>query len=257
MNADYRHPGPPTDVFLRRLSYEPDVRQERHHHEQTTLTLVFRGSLDEVVGSAHEEAGPLSVVFKPAGTDHANRIGPRGAATVQVELPPDFMACPDADASWRWAHGGSAARRFLALCADWNEAGDPPGDIADRVFDVLAGFDEGPNGAATTPPPWLDRIVEELEDTFVAPRSVRDLAISASVHPVALARAHRRHFGCSITDRTRRRRVREAAGLLSVPNESLSAVAFATGFSDQSHLTRIFKQETGTTPGRFRALLTS
>jgi AraC family transcriptional regulator len=247
----------PTDVLLRRLSYEPDVRQERHHHEQTTLTLVFRGSLNEVVGSAHEEAGPLSVVFKPAGTDHANRIGPRGAATVQVELPPDFMdACPGGD-EWSWAHGGSAARRFLALCADWSEAADSPGDLADRVFDVLAGFDEGPNGTTTAPPPWLDRIVEELEDTFVAPRSVRDLAMSATVHPVALARAHRRHFGCSITDRTRKRRVREAADLLGAPDESLSTVAFATGFSDQAHLTRVFKRETGTTPGRFRALLAS
>jgi AraC family transcriptional regulator len=81
--------------------------------------------------------------------------------------------------------------------------------------------------------------------------------MSATVHPVALARAHRRHFGCSITDRTRKRRVREAADLLGAPDESLSTVAFATGFSDQAHLTRVFKRETGTTPGRFRALLAS
>jgi AraC family transcriptional regulator len=33
---------------------------------------------------------------------------------------------------------------------------------------------------------------------------------------------------------------------------SLSAIAFATGFSDQSHLTRHFRQIVGITPGQFR-----
>jgi AraC family transcriptional regulator len=48
------------------------------------------------------------------------------------------------------------------------------------------------------------------------------------------------------------RRVERAQKLLADTDLSLSAIAFATGFSDQSHLTRHFRQIVGMTPGQFR-----
>jgi len=51
------------------------------------------------------------------------------------------------------------------------------------------------------------------------------------------------------------RRVERAKELLAGTNLSLSEVAFATGFVDQSHLTRHFRQIVGITPGQFRRLL--
>jgi AraC family transcriptional regulator len=36
---------------------------------------------------------------------------------------------------------------------------------------------------------------------------------------------------------------------------SISAIAFAVGFSSQSHLTANFRRTTGLTPARFRRLL--
>ncbi|MDX1395659.1 MAG: helix-turn-helix transcriptional regulator [Gemmatimonadota bacterium] len=270
MNPEPRHPaasdgaldvsvstGSP-GLSVRRVRYEPHARQGRHHHDRTSLTLVFRGSLDEVVAGSCEHAGPLSVVFKPAGTVHANRVGPVGAATLQIEFDEGFI---DGDASgvpadWGWAHAGPSARRFLELFARWSSGDDPEDALEDRVFDILAGFDGSEDGmGGRRPPGWLVDVVEEVEDTFRRPRSVRELARSAAVHPVALARAHRRHYGCSITERTRARRVREAAGLLSSAEETLSAIAFATGFSDQPHFTRIFRDETGLTPGSYRSLV--
>jgi AraC-like DNA-binding protein len=49
-----------------------------------------------------------------------------------------------------------------------------------------------------------------------------------------------------------RRRVQRAQDMLASTDLSLSDVAFATGFSDQSHLTRHFRQLVGVTPGQFR-----
>jgi AraC-like DNA-binding protein len=51
------------------------------------------------------------------------------------------------------------------------------------------------------------------------------------------------------------RRVERAKELLAGTNLSLSQVAFAAGFSDQSHLTRHFGQIVGITPGQFRRSL--
>jgi AraC-like DNA-binding protein len=51
------------------------------------------------------------------------------------------------------------------------------------------------------------------------------------------------------------RRVERAKELLAGANLSLSEVAFAAGFADQSHLTRHFRQIVGITPGQFRRSL--
>jgi AraC-like DNA-binding protein len=56
----------------------------------------------------------------------------------------------------------------------------------------------------------------------------------------------------TIGEYVRRLRVEAAALRLAASNESISAIAHGTGFSDQSHLTRVFKQRMGVTPGRYR-----
>jgi AraC family transcriptional regulator len=47
-------------------------------------------------------------------------------------------------------------------------------------------------------------------------------------------------------------RIEIAKHLLEHDGGSLSEVAYASGFSDQSHLTRAFRRATGLTPGRYR-----
>lgn len=51
------------------------------------------------------------------------------------------------------------------------------------------------------------------------------------------------------------RRVERARELLAATNLSLSEIAFAVGFADQSHLTRHFRQIVRMTPGQFRRSL--
>jgi AraC-like DNA-binding protein len=51
------------------------------------------------------------------------------------------------------------------------------------------------------------------------------------------------------------RRIERAKELLAETDLSLSEIAFATGFSDQSHLTRHFRQMIGAAPGQFRRSL--
>ena len=45
-----------------------------------------------------------------------------------------------------------------------------------------------------------------------------------------------------------RARVERAKARLLLPGASLARVADATGFADQAHMTRVFKQFAGTTP---------
>jgi AraC family transcriptional regulator len=47
-------------------------------------------------------------------------------------------------------------------------------------------------------------------------------------------------------------RIEAAKHLLEQGSLSLGEVAYASGFADQSHLTRVLRQATGLTPARYR-----
>jgi AraC-like DNA-binding protein len=59
------------------------------------------------------------------------------------------------------------------------------------------------------------------------------------------------------TDASMAREYGAGPGMPAEPlgGQPLSAIALEVGFTDQSHLTQVFRRATGMTPGRFRAAL--
>src|SRR5262249_21388023 len=80
------------------------------------------------------------------------------------------------------------------------------------------------------------------------------LAADVGVEPPYLARAFRQQTGCTMSEYRRRLWVHKAAHLLTSTDMSLSQVALAAGFADQSHLCRVFKAQLGITPQAYRLL---
>lgn len=239
--------------------YATGLRQSRHAHDDTTVSFVVNGSLNEQVGSTDVVGRPLSIVVKPRDTEHSNEFGD-GVRTVQIVIPasdvPQYEAIHRGFRKWRWQCGGPAVREFLQLLhllrvcpAD----GDSVGRIQSVGMEVLAtvnaDIESAPSGE---PPRWLAVVREQLDD-LVQRRSVRELAVTAKVHPVYLAREFRRWFGCSITEYRRRGNAQRAAGVIAREAYSLSRVSHEAGFADQAHMCRVFRAETGMTPGAFRA----
>jgi AraC family transcriptional regulator len=96
------------------------------------------------------------------------------------------------------------------------------------------------------------RIRDALHDSPVTPPSTRDLAREANLHPVYVARAFRRWFGCGLADYARRQRLGYAYRRLIDSTAPLSRVAIESGFADQSHLHRELRRRLGRTPGNVR-----
>ena len=62
----------------------------------------------------------------------------------------------------------------------------------------------------------------------------------------------RKHCGMGFTDYVVSLRISQAKRLLRTTDLSMGEIAAQTGFSDQSHFTRVFKSKLGTTPTAFR-----
>jgi AraC family transcriptional regulator len=83
------------------------------------------------------------------------------------------------------------------------------------------------------------------------------LAQSVGVHPVTLARAFRRAFGCTVGEYVRSLRIDRATHQLAQTELSLAEIALEAGFSDQSHFSNLFRRHTGFSPFRFRQVVRS
>jgi AraC family transcriptional regulator len=103
---------------------------------------------------------------------------------------------------------------------------------------------------------WLRTVNEILHDRYREQLSLSELAAAVSIHPVHLARAFRKRYDCCIGDLIRRLRTEAACHELLNSSASIAEIAARTGFSDQSHLCRILKRQTGMSPGEYRKVRT-
>jgi AraC family transcriptional regulator len=101
-------------------------------------------------------------------------------------------------------------------------------------------------------PRWLRQARDLLHDRFSESLSIDEIATAVSVHPSHLMDGFRQHYGCTPGDYIRRLRVEYATHLLCASDMSASQIAFAAGFSDQSHFCRTFKAFTRMTPTEFK-----
>ena len=106
----------------------------------------------------------------------------------------------------------------------------------------------GTRGAAE--PAKVRRVRQYLHDRFDRRLRLRELANLAGLNPVYLVRAFRSATGLPPHAYQRQLRINRAQVLLR-RGESPANVAAATGFADQSHLTRTFRNALGITPAAY------
>jgi AraC family transcriptional regulator len=239
--------------------YAAGERNERHAHSYASISFVFAGSLQETVGRTPELAFPFSTAIKPCGVEHVDHYGTTGARLLSVQFPQSLIASlKDWDSSlntWRWVHGGLPARLMLRLLKMYRQPSTPNSDLEDCVLEMLASLpSQHAQKEPSQIPGWVQLVKQNLDDTFGEGVRVSDLAASAEVHPVYLARQFRHHVGCSITEYRKLLKARAAARALNSSNLSFAAVADEFGFADQSHFGRAFKSVTGLTPLAYRRL---
>ena len=111
----------------------------------------------------------------------------------------------------------------------------------------------------TKVPEWareLREIIQDQIDTNLT-LNLKQISQSLNVHPSYLSREFSKYFDdLSFGDYIRKLRIERAVQMLRDTSHSLSEIAYLTGFSDQSHFTRIFKKHLGQNPSEYRKKLT-
>jgi AraC-like DNA-binding protein len=102
---------------------------------------------------------------------------------------------------------------------------------------------------------WQERLAKEvIETSLVGGIGLAELSVLCGLRTSQFAHGFRRSTGMAPYQWLVKRRVARAKEMLA-GTVSLADIALASGFADQSHLTRIFSRQMGLTPGKWRATL--
>jgi PAS domain S-box-containing protein len=112
--------------------------------------------------------------------------------------------------------------------------------------------DVGPSDPAVAPLDDLAEAVRLIREEFARPLRVDDLAARAGLSPYQFGRRIRELFGLTPTKLLIKTRVDAACRMLVEEARSISEVAQACGYCDQSAFTRQFKAVVGLPPARYR-----
>jgi AraC family transcriptional regulator len=96
------------------------------------------------------------------------------------------------------------------------------------------------------------RIAGYVDSNLEHPLRLAELAQMAHVSSSHFLRQFRLRFGCAPHAYVMQRRLARARELLARSPQSLKVVAARCGFSDQSHMTRVFQRHLNVTPGTYR-----
>jgi AraC family transcriptional regulator len=101
----------------------------------------------------------------------------------------------------------------------------------------------------------VQRVCDYVEAHLDDQLTLANLAGVACLSPYHFSRSFKRAVGVGPQRYVMQRRIERAKTLMRRSNQSLAVIAQEVGFADQSHLTSLFRRETGITPGRYRAAL--
>jgi AraC family transcriptional regulator len=240
---------------LSELRFPESYLQAPFEPELPYLAVVLEGALVKSFPRRALELGRSSAVAIPVGATHGARFGSDGARIliVRARSPSDPAAgCFDRVAELR----GRELTWLAWRLAGELRASDTAAPLAAEGFalELLAATtrEARVERSPGRPPTWL-RSAEELLRARLADRiGLGELAEVAGVHPTYLARAFRAHYGLSVGEYGRRLRLAWAAAELARGEKPLAEIAASAGFADQSHFTRVFRRQVGTTPARYR-----
>ena len=241
------------------LRFSAGQKLPSHAHELATITVTMDGNFETLIeGRAYQN--PLhAVLCKPQGSMHGNAFGRTAVRVVMLSIDGDgdeFRPCARSLRDVVHAIDPRAGALAAGIAAELAEPDDLTplalAGLSREMMAAVARLEQVPRGQPR--PLWLRRGLEFVHGNITSSVGLSAVAQVAGVHPIYFARAFRVHLGDSLGGYVRKLRVQRAAARLGSSDEPIAEIAVELGFSDQSHLTRIFRTITGYTPASYRKL---
>lgn len=220
---------------------------DRHFHDTYSFGIVLDGVERCGIQRARHFFEPGTVpMFNPGEVHDGGPATERGWSYRMVYLDPSLIE--DERVFPVAARRDPIARRRVGELFDAIDCGSELGieEALARALEILLAT---PNPGCASP--VLSKVRERIDAECCERLRLRDLSALAGVSATRLLRAFEAAYGLTPHRYQQSRRIAKAKRMV-VAGTPLAQIAFACGYSDQSHLNRWFLRIQGTTPGRLR-----
>jgi len=229
----------------------------RHTHDQFGIGVIHQGAHRSLSGRGMVEAGTGDVITVNPGEVHDGApIGDHGRAWRILYFDPAVISAMVDDMSegrtkaFEFSHpvlsGGPLVGRFDALFVAMTKDGQATLEREELLLILLAAL--RPKAGKEPRIPDAVRSVRQLiDDDPASPLTLAALAQEAGLSRFQLLRAFCKATGLTPHAYVMQRRIALARRLIAA-RLPLAQAAFAAGFADQSHMTRIFVRKYGVSP---------
>ncbi|MDQ7906007.1 AraC family transcriptional regulator [Phytohabitans sp. ZYX-F-186] len=240
----------------------------RHSHETYSFGVTETGVQSFTCrGAAHTSSAGMVMAFNPDEPHDGQAADALGFTYRMVHIGPDLVRDVLADRAERevglplFAEPVVADTRLAGAVAGLHAALVGPATALardERLAAAVAAITR--HGRSARPPRRTAaagiarRVRDRLEEGYAEDVTAGDLAAAAGTSRFAVYRAFRQVYGLSPSDYQRQVRLRRARQLIGA-GSGIAEAAAASGFADQSHLTRWFTRCYGVTPGAYRHAL--
>jgi AraC-like DNA-binding protein len=105
-------------------------------------------------------------------------------------------------------------------------------------------------------PEWAQELKEFIQDHIDTNISLKEISKDMDISSSYMSREFSKYFeNLSFGEYIRKKRIEKAIELMRSHSYALTEIAYLTGFSDQSHFTRIFRKHTGINPSEYKKTL--
>lgn len=241
-----------------------------HFAPERAVLDIFLGSTEGKVRYNCETEAPdrtlaLSFSFIPAARAHGLELIRSGPSVLMSFEPENLRVVPAAEAIaaieepiWNRTDTGLTGAGILVKEFLEGRSHVPKSSetqfVADllsiRLMQIIQSKTTRPVSMSYRP---MQRAVEFIDAQDSHKLSLEEIASAAGMSPYHFARVFRATFGVGVKRYVLLRRIERAQDLIAKTDQSLAEIAYAVGFSSQSHMTSVFGNLAGRTPASFRS----
>jgi AraC-like DNA-binding protein len=240
----------------------------RHTHDQFGIGVILRGAQKSLSGRGVVEAHAGDVISVNPGEVHDGiPLDANGRAWRMLYFDPEVLAGPigaltdDRCGSFELSHpvlcDPAAAACFVALFRAVTKPFGADSEIEGEeslLFLLARVIDRRATESRHRAPKTIDQVRERIDDDPSAPVSLNELAAIGGISQFQLVRGFSKATGLTPHAYLIQRRLQRARKMIA-QGVGLADAAHASGFADQSHMTRLFIRTYGISPGVYAAAM--
>lgn len=245
-------------TILTEAKSSPEMNVPWHYHENAYFFFHLSGKLDEVNKKNTVTCVPGTVLFHHWQDPHYDKNFSSDTSFFHIEIEDRWFIRHQLKPSI--VEGSMQLKnpvlktivrkihREITLCDTATQL-----SVDGLLLQAIAELTRSSENKIVQVPEWVNKVRDILNNEHES-ITLQMLSRETGVHPVHLSKEFPRYFNCGFGEYIRSARIEKAASLLSKSSMKLSEIAYACGFSDESHFIRSFKEAMATTPAKFRRM---